>query len=209
MSHLPSHREVFTALINALCASSNPTLPPASIEPQERVTLQGAIPPSRRQFLLTLHVVFPLLLLPALDLLDRNLITCLTVDSGADNTSPKPSKVYHVKSLAATLPPRKKKLQEDLTYIVRLEAWNCTCVGFALDAYGAAAGSHSDASASKGGPLGGFGGLGRDGLAGGDVPCCKHLLACLLVENWPAVIHNRVEDRLITAEELAGIIAGT
>jgi len=51
-----------------------------------------------------------------------------------------------------------------------------------------------------------YGGMSLD--LGGDAPsCCKHLLACLLADRWSEIIGMYVEDRFISREDLAGIVA--
>lgn len=52
-----------------------------------------------------------------------------------------------------------------------------------------------------------FGGLSADGRDGaGGVPCCKHLLACVLAEKWNAVLGGYIEQRLVSREEGAGLV---
>jgi hypothetical protein len=58
-----------------------------------------------------------------------------------------------------------------------------------------------------------FGGLSLDGTERADarffdMPCCKHLLAGLLVERWGAVLERRVRVRCVTREEMADLVAG-
>jgi hypothetical protein len=48
-----------------------------------------------------------------------------------------------------------------------------------------------------------FGGL----TLGGDIPVCKHLLACVLVE-YCDLFAGFVEEREVSVEELAGWAAG-
>lgn len=50
-------------------------------------------PPSVKPLLLTLHVLFPNELLPALDLLDRKLVTKLILNDGSAEGGPKPVKI--------------------------------------------------------------------------------------------------------------------
>jgi hypothetical protein len=50
------------------------------------------------------------------------------------------------------------------------------------------------------------GGLSLDGMTE-DMPCCKHLLACLLAERWAVEHQDYVVTRHVTREELAGIVA--
>lgn len=52
-----------------------------------------------------------------------------------------------------------------------------------------------------------FGGLSKDGKDGaGGVPCCKHLLACVLAEKWSEVLGGYIEERLVGREEGAGLV---
>jgi hypothetical protein len=111
-------------------------------------------------------------------------------------------------------------------YIVRLGAWNCTCAAFAFAAF---PGGGSQAFSMDVGPRvedremdmdideagegagedgWGFGGVSLDGAGAGDnVPCCKHLLACLLAERWQSGLGSYVEERRIGRNEMAGIAA--
>ncbi|KAK8086477.1 hypothetical protein PG994_001451 [Apiospora phragmitis] len=62
-----------------------------------------------------------------------------------------------------------------------------------------------------------FGGMSRDGLdpehgddgvvGTGGVPCCKHLLACVLAERWTDVLGTYVAERRAGKEEAAGLVA--
>ncbi|KAH0498670.1 hypothetical protein TgHK011_005911 [Trichoderma gracile] len=196
----------------------------------------------RRQ-LLTLHVIFPNLLLPALDLLDRGLVSRLVVGAdgeekaaatqtqaqthaiaeagaGAGNGSTDEHAdsnniagrihMYTVQSAASVTSRRKRHTPlRNKTYAVHLDAWNCSCGGFALDAY-----SHYDTKKQDEqpfqkpttSPLLRLGSLEVASLD--DFPCCKHLLACLLAEKWKTSSgHDR--DKYTTKEELAAIIGGS
>jgi len=52
-----------------------------------------------------------------------------------------------------------------------------------------------------------FGGWSSDGVddGGASVPCCKHLLACLLVDKWQGVLGGYVKERGPGIDEMAGI----
>lgn len=52
-----------------------------------------------------------------------------------------------------------------------------------------------------------FGGLSTDGLPGGaeGVPCCKHLLACLLAERCEEELGGYVKEVRVGREEMAGL----
>lgn len=106
------------------------------------------------------------------------------------------------------------------SYIVHTAVWNCTCAAFAFAAFPAVAAAApvlSTLQRSGEGEVdeaaGGFGGMSFDGRGvesdevGGLPPCCKHLLACVLVEKW-AVLTGYVNERSVGREELAGIFAG-
>ncbi|KAL6854055.1 hypothetical protein J3F83DRAFT_755800 [Trichoderma novae-zelandiae] len=255
--HLPSHHQLFAALIP-------PSPLPARSELAGTADACGSVTdePSfaehsnwRRQ-LLTLHVIFPSLLLPALDLLDRGLVSRLVVANGAQKTTEAaaaaaaaaishginlndgetestdkhsasriPSsepvldaadqiRMYAVQSAASTTSRRKRRApQTPKTHAVHLDAWNCSCGGFALDAY-----SHYDAKSEDERPVlrdspasvRRPGGLALDGRLASleDFPCCKHLLACLLAENWRGTAGGHARDRYTTKEELAAVIGG-
>ncbi|KAM3506284.1 hypothetical protein MY10362_002453 [Beauveria mimosiformis] len=241
---LPSQRELLTKLVHALCETAHDDSDNA-IAAATRVPERHSSPapgpwnsPQRQKLILTLHVIFPDMLLPALDLLDRNMVRRLTLTTApspgqrpqqdASSVSPGQARgepsgtgrqaLYTVRSMASTLPRRGApgKAAATRVYLVHLEAWSCSCAGFAVDAYAAglregmaetAAGGGDDAAAQ----MWKFGGLSLTGLDAHGVestPCCKHLLACLLVDKWEEVLAGHVEDKECTVEELAGIIAG-
>lgn len=116
-------------------------------------------------------------------------------------------------------------------YIVRLEAWNCSCAAFAFASFPASSVYPSkspwnldvrldedvylDGFGEDGDEEGGeegkweFGGMSWDGKGaggggGGGVPCCKHLLACVLGERW-GILRGYVKERFVSREEMAGL----
>lgn len=216
--------------------------------------------------LLTLHVLFPNELLPALDLLDRNLVTRLIlqqsetqqpespVGSRAPSTlqpeqavttlthesnvgklhdqerppSPthrsranptphqrQPAEVYLVRSAQAPSRARSSHHhhhhQHIASYEVRLHAWSCSCPAFAFAAFPAAASEADDnrsapsSAEDRGG--GGHGWKFGGATLGGDMPVCKHLLACVLVE-YSDLFAGLAEEREVSGEALAGYAAG-
>ncbi|KAI0406935.1 hypothetical protein F4802DRAFT_60457 [Xylaria palmicola] len=286
---IPSPRDLLTRLITSL-----PSIPiadnastTAGVTSSHRPSNQYAganqssnplklIPPASRSILTTLHVLYPSTLLPALDLLDRRLVTRVilkqntarhpshvqTVDDlpissekgdlpgggdsdilgEQDDDGPRP--LYH---LVRSAQPQSHRRHHAPTaggqvYVVRLESWNCTCAAFAFAAFPPLPSSSSAssflpsmsetaahryqilpaaASMEDAGPgdmdattrsedaaqTWEFGGLSTDGKDGaGGVPCCKHLLACVLAEKWGAVLGGYVEERLVGREEAAGLI---
>jgi hypothetical protein len=89
-----------------------------------------------------------------------------------------------------------------VSYEVRLDAWNCSCPAFAFAAFPARAPQphHHQELIS---PHWTFGGL----TLGGDVPICKHLLACALVEH-SELFSGLVQHQTVSMEEFAGWAAG-
>jgi len=110
-----------------------------------------------KSVLISLHFLFPHELLPALDLLDRRLVTHLvfsesapaqdlaTPDTAGTGAVPGPQwEVFYVRSASAVttnLPKPKSKYRRvynplGMHYEVHLNAWNCACPAFAYDAFG-------------------------------------------------------------------------
>ena len=238
MTSLPTHRQLLTSLITSL-SSISPSLPSeAPPSPPTSTSPLHALSQSHRQLLLTLHVLFPNLLLPAFDLLDRGLVTRLTlsvkdhesgsrpdaaerkedVTAGRPNDSAESSPGFFlVKSLATTLTRRHRDVGlSSQRYLVQLRTWQCACASFTFDAFPSSSGSAGDhENESTTSELDesllnwSFGGMSLDGLgaSGGDVPCCKHLLACLIEEKWPSLLRQYLDERTVSREEMAGIMA--
>ncbi|KAI5819078.1 hypothetical protein BZA77DRAFT_176779 [Pyronema omphalodes] len=87
------------------------------------------LPPKAQQLLVTLHCLLPTTLLPALDLLDRELVIRVS-----DTTTPEPQRAYYVQS-AAPVNSTGKFSARLVRYEVRLRPWNCTCASFTFAAY--------------------------------------------------------------------------
>ena len=193
--------------------------------------------------LLTLHALFPTTLLPALDLLDRRLITRFTLQDGpqeqvasrGDRRSR--SAVYYVKSNAHRDGRSRYSRGGDVgvnSYEVRTKAWNCTCAAFAFSAFNdpgsspiyeqddqfkdngrhdALADEEDDEMLDVPEPQEDASTETRDWQWGGlmleeeNVPLCKHLLACVLVEQWD-VACGMVEEQEVRKEDMAGWAAG-
>ncbi|KJZ72027.1 hypothetical protein HIM_08588 [Hirsutella minnesotensis 3608] len=120
-------------------------------------------------------------------------------------------------------------------HVVHLDAWSCSCANFALAAFGSQSEAEMSlfkprtSSSPRPAPLsptsedlpslGGqgvgcettsfFGGMSIDRRSsrGENMPCCKHLLACVLAEVWSGV-NDLIDDRTVSKYELAGIAAG-
>lgn len=244
---IPTSREVLTSLIDSITQ-----MRPHPAASDTVRTAQGRpfsqLPPSTRPLLTTLHVLFPTLLLPALDLLDRSLVTKVVDEattatttttlpcpasqesatddigeSSKDSAGITQASFYLVRSAASTSRRTFNAFANSTPYIVRFAAWSCSCANFAFDAYPAATGDggpdilqagvrgldsvgyQEDKRAWE------FGGLAFDGREprGGGVPCCKHLLACLLAERWHGVLGRYVVEKRASKEEMAGLISNT
>ncbi|RYP80034.1 hypothetical protein DL770_006393 [Monosporascus sp. CRB-9-2] len=73
---LPAPRTLLTSLFNTLASAPLAPPDPALANPLKR------LPASHRMLLATLHALYPSVLLPALDVLDRRLVTRVFVDGG-------------------------------------------------------------------------------------------------------------------------------
>ncbi|KAI2631757.1 hypothetical protein GGS21DRAFT_159709 [Xylaria nigripes] len=250
---LPTTRDLLTSLISSLPnipiqdnattsttntnqshkSSTQPTNPDSLSNPL-RLILQAY-----RPLLTTLHVLYPSTLLPALDLLDRHLVTRVVLKQDLpQHTSPikadtsktpsrkednKSTPLYHLVSSAQPQSHRHHHHHSATTpgqiYIVRLLSWNCTCAAFAFSAFPPPSRSHGQGHGyavqasdtpqqeNTSGESWEFGGLSKDGQDGvGGVPCCKHLLACVLAEKWNAVLGQYIEERVVGREEGAGLV---
>jgi hypothetical protein len=250
-SPLPSPKDFLDSLLSTLKAQADTALDVAS-----------------KATLLTLHAIFPSLLLPALDLLDRRLVTRFVLKEGPDAHNAEESGeettlegneerdagtrhgqrvVYYVKSNASSHSDRRSRYAKTADigsthYEVRPLAWSCSCAAFAFSAYNVPStfspsyASYEDLSDYDRGqgyghvvrneedeemldmPEGyaeadrrrykqrkcGWGGL---MLGEGEVPLCKHLLACALAERW-RVAAEMIEERMVGSEEMAGWGAG-
>lgn len=129
----------------------------------------------------------------------------------------KADRCYVVKSLASTMARRgRDPMASSKSYIVHLEAWNCSCASFMLDTFCNEADAVPKAKdlvlpsthASAKLP---FGGMSRDRLVGGveNIPFCKHLMACFLAESWNMHPRIGVLEQCITKEELAAVAGGS
>lgn len=230
---LPTPRVFLTSLINNISAIPASTITTTDSGPDN--PLKG-LTSTHRALLSTLHVLFPNnIFLPALDLLDRGLVTRLVqVEENAREVLENPTAVppqgpANLSTIAPALEVQKNALYQVRSaqqprsrfnqsisasvpvYIVRLDAWSCSCAAFTFSAFPASSGlfqpcvSGKDEDAEIGGEEDWqFGGMSL-GTGGDEIPCCKHLLACLLGEKWNAVLGSYVTVRKIGRAEMAGI----
>lgn len=178
------------------------------------IGLQSANPlrevsPEARNIFLTLYALFEKELLPALDLLDRGLVTRLKTANelpDRDDLGRCTSTLLLVRS-AQQHNTRNQAYEHVNYYEVRLDAWSCSCPAFTFSAFPASKqsseppSSQSTSTANETGCL--IGGLSR----GIDIPMCKHLLAGVLVERCEMFAHF-IDEREVSVEEIAGWAAG-
>ncbi|KAF2767534.1 hypothetical protein EJ03DRAFT_147254 [Teratosphaeria nubilosa] len=214
MASPPTPRHLITSLISSI---------PTPTQPQTQAANQLPTTAETKDLFLTLHILFQHELLPALDLLDRGLVTRLRIQTNHNlPTTAEATRLgrpYYVRSAQQQATPRggnsgsrywNADHQHTTYYEVRLEAWSCSCPAFAFSAFPS---TFTDTTAEQevvddvgssvhphGWQIGGL-------SLGSEVPICKHLLACVLVEHGNAFSHM-VEERMVSAEELAGWAAG-
>jgi len=95
--------------------------------------------------------------------------------------------------------------QRAASYECRLDAWSCSCPAFSFAAFPASTPDQQVQQHIENFHLGEafFGGQ----TISGDVPVCKHLLACALVE-YGTALTDMVERHTVSIEEIAGLAAG-
>lgn len=225
-NRLLSTRQLLTALVSTIATSTQH-------EEGNANPLSNASP-NTKSALLTLHTVFPNDLLPALDLLDRGLVTRFTLAS--ENPEPpaqtepqegssarretverKQTVAYYVRT-AQKVSSRSRAPQATTSYEVHLTAWSCSCPAFAFAAFPASLPSDETMDDIPTGRNGVNEDAGEDWFAesgwrfggltrGDDVPACKHLLACMIAEKCGGFA-RLVEERGVGVEEVAGWAAG-
>ncbi|KAF2671634.1 hypothetical protein BT63DRAFT_422180 [Microthyrium microscopicum] len=210
---LPTPRALLTTLLTTLPSSPTPS----------------ALLSTTKTHLLTFHVLFPNEFLPALDIIDRKLITRLVLSNvpteqvttteeltavnepiDPDAAAPGTTSAVTAYLVRSTQPSGRFTDAFGAHYRVEPVAWNCTCPAFAFSAFpaggfGTDEGGTDDGEVDEGENIGDgdsvkFGGLSR----GQRVPICKHLLAVVLAER----MGQGVEEKIVGVEEMAGWAAG-
>ncbi|CUS11535.1 unnamed protein product [Tuber aestivum] len=142
---------------------------------------------------MSLHCLLPSAFLPALDLLDKSLVTRYTTDSG--------NSVYYVKSTQSL--SRGKFSTAGPVYEVRTKAWSCSCSRFAFEAFGGLGVWGEDKQEVDGEGEGGEDGWRWGGkIGGGSPPVCKHLVACVLTERCSEMLGGYIIEKRVGLEEL-------
>jgi len=142
---------------------------------------------------MSLHCLLPSAFLPALDLLDKSLVTRYMTDSGKS--------VHYVKSTQSL--SRGKFSASGSVYEVRTKAWSCSCSGFAFAAFGGLGIREEDEQGAEKeeegeGDRWRWGGM----IRGGSPPVCKHLVACVLAERCSEMLGGYVIERRVSLGEL-------
>lgn len=231
----PTHYVLLSSLLNSLSASLSGQEVAAS--PQNQSNPFQQLTTSSRPLLFTLHVLYPTVLLPALDLLDRRLVERLIPQNASRQDDPQGDfhgNIHHnpqsreplsrklrgnfflVKSTALSGGRFKDMLVEKM-YEVRTASMWCSCPAWAvtsfsaefeLDAQGDIDGKERDITNDDNNDD-------NDDDIGPlltnkgkeHLGMCKHLLACLLVERV-ACLANYAQNRSVSIEEFAGWAIG-
>jgi hypothetical protein len=162
------------------------------------------------------------MLLQSLDLLDRGLVTRIIQAStspqahvrlldGKSEEKGRKNELFMVRSSQQPSRFKDHGVAKGQIYTVRLQAWNCSCAAFAFSSFPASAfqarvgeGFEGDGKEERDWEFGGFSFDGK-GEEGGNVPVCKHLLACVLAERWGDVLGGYVKERVVGREEMGGL----
>ncbi|GAB7327002.1 hypothetical protein MBLNU13_g10947t1 [Cladosporium sp. NU13] len=227
--HLPSTRALLTSLITTLATSTYHSS--GSSNPLSDAS------ENTKSALLTLHTLFPTDLLPALDLLDRGLVTRLVLASASDAEQQAVDPITERESQKQNQDSPTRKRRPTVAYYVRTAQQQ--------KSFSRSSRPHNIAAATVQGatsyevhltawncscPAFAFAAFPADspcqesdesasmrdegagwrfgGLTRGDsVPACKHLLACVIAEHCGG-FEALVEEREVGAGEVAGWAAG-
>lgn len=202
----------------------------SSYHPPDRDHGSGYVPsftssnePHLKQALLTLHFLFPHELIPALDLLDRKLVT--KFQRQLPNKINAEPVIFYVQSASAMTEYASRSSTNSrfkntwnatkVHYEVRLDAWNCTCAAFAqaqlkLLVEGDASNQGFDiaAEANRAAVIQRvmFGGVATS--QDEPTPLCKHILAVALYVSAPCMFGDGVLCKNVSADEMAAWSAG-
>ena len=170
-----------------------------------------------RSTLMTLHFLFPHELLPALDLLDRKLVTGLRYRQAESLAA----EVFYIQSASAVTESHGRRPANSrfknagsaarVYYEVRLDSWNCSCAAFAqshmkLLLAHAPGNQKNDATGEADFGQSLFGGVATK--ADALIPTCKHILAAAIGSAAPCLFANGIQYEDVTLEALAAWAAG-
>ncbi|KAI9886076.1 MAG: hypothetical protein M1823_002149 [Watsoniomyces obsoletus] len=226
----PTTRTIIDRLIAQLSVASSQTSDdrfsstehPGFSQKPSPAALRGLSPPDR-QLVVTLHCIFPHQLLPALDLLDRRLVTRFVLNDDENgghsahvaSTPPVIFYVHSTQNASARGRSHGASWLMPTTYEVRLTAWSCTCPGFILTATSKTMTVvHEQEDQDSRQPDSAGSGRSENGHFGGVTlgmkmpPICKHLLACYMAQHCPGLFRGHVEQKKVSKEELVAWVAG-
>jgi hypothetical protein len=227
---LLSTRQLLTALVTTIATSTQ--------HERGNANPLSDASPNTKSALLTLHTLFPNDLLPALDLLDRGLVTrfvlatnngvetaeqheashteTITTDGTQTRMKGKQTVAYYVRT--AQKPSSRSRAaaaQATTSYEVHLTAWSCSCSAFAFAAFPANLPSGGDdGQAFTGGAITDRGdwfeetGWRFGGLTQGDDVPACKHLLACMIAEKCVGFERLVEEREISVEEVAGWAAG-
>lgn len=240
---LPNHRLILSSLVTSIAESAHTSHGP--LDGDNRQLPRGEPARELRSLMLTLHVLFPDLVLSALDLIDRRLVDRFQVvtdeseardkgrggNSGSSDqgvrqhSSPEVNETSALRHNAAPayivrpVPSISLRLATSeargmpKSHVVQLAAWNCSCTKFAVDKYCSrilcndSFDSIGTASPWAWGwppedvpPSSAF-------INSGSLPCCKHLLACLLAEKCKHLFGDAITDGMISKYEMVALMS--
>lgn len=218
-----SSKQFLTSILLTLGSTSTENLLPVSatsdIENVSKLKrLQGEAAEQAKSALLTLHILYPHELLPALDLLDRKLVTKF-ICARSDASRP-PLELFYVQSASAVTEhsrARSRYRRPDPAtkthYEVRLDSWNCSCAAFSQR--GLRMMTRRKGFANKVEPEKASGIDIGSVLFGGSItkqntilPTCKHILAAVIGTLATNLFGDGVKTRIVTRSELAAWAAG-
>lgn len=213
---LPGHAEILSRIFDAL---------PSQVDESDSAARLAL----KRRLFLTLHVIFPDQLLPALDLIDRGFLTriCLkqsfleaastNKDAAAESVLPAvhddvtscpaiPGTYIAKSTVTKSKFAKTEPAQAAKTYLVQLRTWNCSCSAFTLEAMPRDELPSDQAPAADEKLFGGLS-LPKHTVSGEAIPCCKHILASLLMDRWGHIFAADVDSRACSRDEMAGLVA--
>lgn len=218
-----SSKQFLTAIVSALGEISTDDLMPVSADhtegPSKLKRLQGTAAEQAKSALLTLHILYPHELLPALDLLDRKLVTKFICERRARSAI----EVFYVQSASAVTESRansryrRANMATKTHYEVRLDGWNCSCGAFSqrvLKLLMRRSGAAKQVVAKTVAAIGADNALGPVLFGGAatqrnaTVPTCKHILAAVIGTLAPNLFGEGIKTRIVSKAELAAWSAG-
>lgn len=224
---LPSSQSFITSIIQELThldAVVDPALDAPQNSDGQYQSVFSLLPPDIlaqvKPLVLTLHCLFPDELLLALDILDRKMISRYYV-AGSDCNN---DQVYLVNSSLSAAGKRNYNsgFIHDKSYVVCLNAWNCSCPAFATAMFGGVTEPeldkpHESASVQTSNTFNGgsndfvrlgewrFGGFAAEAA---NVPVCKHILASVLGSCCPSLFGRNLQYSGVDIHEFAALQAG-